>query len=118
MIEALKTSFGIVTRAAKLAEISPESHYLWLKADAEYAQSCIEAVQLAKDHRLDILEQLAMKRSMEGSDSMIQFQLKMLGKERGYIERTETKVTTTHESETDEQLQARLAALREETGGE
>jgi hypothetical protein len=116
MIEALKASFGIVSRAAKKAEITREIHYHWLKHDPDYAERCVFAVYLAKEERLDVLEQLGMKRCIEGSDSMIQFNLRMLGKERGYIDRTETKVTTSYEAMSEVEIEAKLAELRGETG--
>lgn len=49
MIEALIHTKNIVTEAAKMATISPRTHYLWMKTDPVYS----EAVQQAEDAAID-----------------------------------------------------------------
>lgn len=107
MLEALSKSLGIVSTAAKKAGINRETHRLWVENDPEYAA----AVADIKEDRKDFLESKLHQRVNEGSDTMIIFALKTIAKDRGYIERSEVKVTNDMEKLTDEELAARLKAL-------
>jgi hypothetical protein len=103
MIQALTTSLGNVTEAAEKIGIRRETHYAWLKDDAEYSA----AVASLKNVALDFAES-QLKKLMEGAErqalthdgeivtikdapntSAIIFYLKTQGKQRGYIERQE-----------------------------
>jgi len=103
MLQALTTSLGNVTEAAAAVGMSRETHYDWLKNDAEYAA----AVASLKNVALDFAES-QLKKLMEGAErqalthdgeivtikdapntSAIIFYLKTQGKQRGYIERQE-----------------------------
>jgi hypothetical protein len=85
MLEALRSSLGIVTTACLSAGISRESHYNWLKDDPEYKRS----VEALDDVVLDFAESQLHKRINEGSDTATIFFLKTKGKKRGYIEKQE-----------------------------
>ena len=52
MLVALENSIGIVTTAAKAANINPKTHYEWLKKDSEYK----EAVEEIENTSLDFAE--------------------------------------------------------------
>ena len=103
MIQALTTSLGNVTEAAEKIGIRRETHYAWLKDDAEYSA----AVASLKNVALDFAES-QLKKLMEGAErqalthdgevvtikdapntSAVIFYLKTQGKQRGYIERQE-----------------------------
>jgi len=103
MIQALTTSLGNVTEAAETVGMSRETHYDWLKNDAEYSA----AVASLKNVALDFAES-QLKKLMEGAErqalthdgeivtikdapntSAVIFYLKTQGKQRGYIERQE-----------------------------
>ena len=103
MIQALTSSLGNVTEAAEKIGIRRETHYAWLKDDAEYSA----AVASLKNVALDFAES-QLKKLMEGAErqaltqngeivtikdapntSAIIFYLKTQGKQRGYIERQE-----------------------------
>ena len=103
MIQALTSSLGNVTEAAEKIGIRRETHYAWLKDDAEYSA----AVASLKNVALDFAES-QLKKLMGGAErqalthdgeivtikdapntSAIIFYLKTQGKGRGYIERSE-----------------------------
>ena len=102
-IQALTVSLGNVTEATAAVGMSRETHYAWLKDDAEYSA----AVASLKNVALDFAES-QLKKLMEGAErqalthdgeivtikdapntSAIIFYLKTQGKNRGYIERQE-----------------------------
>ena len=85
MIEALEKTLGIVTNACKMAGISRETHYRWLKEDDKYK----EAVDGISDIALDFAESQLHLQIMNGEVSSTIFYLKTKGKRRGYIERQE-----------------------------
>jgi hypothetical protein len=103
MLQALTISLGNVTEAAAAVGMCRETHYAWLKDDAEYSA----AVASLKNVALDFAES-QLKKLMEGAErqalthdgeivtikdapntSAIIFYLKTQGKQRGYIERQE-----------------------------
>jgi hypothetical protein len=65
---------GTVNAAAKLADVSPGSHYAWLGQDPEYR----EAFEFAQVLACDSLETEAVRRAMIGSDTLMIFLLKAL----------------------------------------
>lgn len=71
---------GIVTRAARAARIDRCSHFLWKKADSEYAA----AFALAQQISWDSLEDAAIERAKYGIDRPIFHQGKICGKVREY----------------------------------
>lgn len=107
MVEALAKSLGIVSVAAKKVGINRETHRLWVKNDPEYAAAVAD---IAED-RKDFLESKMHQRINEGSDTMIIFALKTIAKDRGYIEKSELKITNDLEKLTDDELAAKLAQL-------
>ena len=88
MIEALVKSLGVVTTAAKIANIDRGSHYNWLKEDPEYKA----AVDSIEDIAIDFAESKLHKRIEDGDTTATIFYLKTKGKKRGYIERTEHSI--------------------------
>jgi len=82
MLDALKKSAGIVTRAAQAIELDPCTHYRWLKDDTDYYAQVMEIENLV----LDIAENALLNRIKEGDTTAIIFMLKTKGRKRGYIE--------------------------------
>ena len=90
MLEALEKSLGIVTSACKSVDISRETHYRWLREDAEYKA----AVEALSDVALDFAESQLHKQIKDGNSTATIFFLKTKGKKRGYVERQELDVST------------------------
>ena len=82
MLDALKKSAGIVTRAAQAVELDPATHYRWLKEDEVYSQQVAELDNLV----LDLAETALLNKIKEGDTTAIIFMLKTKGRKRGYIE--------------------------------
>jgi hypothetical protein len=85
MIEALEKSLGIVTSACKSVDISRETHYRWLREDADYKA----AVDSIGELTIDFVESQLHKQIKEGNSTATIFFLKTKGKKRGYVERQE-----------------------------
>ena len=66
------------------------THYRWLESDPEYAA----AVDAIKESLIDRAEGVLHSLIGEGNVPAVLFFLKTQGKRRGYIERTETDVTS------------------------
>jgi len=89
MLEALEKSLGIVSTAAKAANVDRQSHYNWMKDDPAY-KSAVESIQ---ESVIDFAESHLYKLVKEGNPAATIFYLKTKGKKRGYIERQEIEVT-------------------------
>lgn len=85
MLEALEKSLGIVTTACRAVNIVRDTHYRWLKEDAEYKA----AVELISDSVLDFAESKLHNLIEKGDTAATIFYMKTKGKKRGYIERQE-----------------------------
>lgn len=94
MLEALEKSLGIVTSAAKIANINRSMHYDWMRDDPEYKK----AVDELSDMTLDFAESQLHKQIKDGNTTATIFYLKTKGKQRGYVERTEVVHETGIES--------------------
>lgn len=94
MLEALEKSLGIVTSAAKIANINRSMHYDWMRDDTEYRI----AVEELADMTLDFAESQLHKQIKDGNTTATIFYLKTKGKKRGYVERTEVVHETGIES--------------------
>lgn len=90
MLEALEKSLGVVTSACKTVDISRETHYRWLREDADYKA----AVEALSDVALDFAESQLHKQIKDGNSTATIFYLKTKGKKRGYIERQEVEVAS------------------------
>ena len=89
MIEAMEKSLGVVTTACKIAGISRDTHYRWLKDDEAYRDRINEIENIA----LDFAESKLHEQINAGSVPSIIFYLKTKGKKRGYVERQEIDTT-------------------------
>jgi len=90
IIEALEQSLGVVTTACKKVGVGRTTFYQWVKDDLVFAND----VRDISDIALDFAESQLHKQIKDGSTAATIFYLKTKGKKRGYIERTETDITT------------------------
>jgi hypothetical protein len=90
MLDALEKSLGVVTSACKSVDIARETHYRWLREDADYKA----AVDELSDVALDFAESQLHKQIKDGNSTATIFFLKTKGKKRGYVERQELDVST------------------------
>jgi len=88
MLAALEKSLGIVTTAARAADVSRETHYRWKEEDAEYK----EAVRLIGEQAIDFAESHLHALIKDKNPAAVIFFLKTKGKARGYVERQEIQV--------------------------
>ena len=85
MIDALETNLGIVHPSCKQVGIARQTHYRWMKEDAEYKQACLEADEVA----LDFVESKLLSQIKKDVPSSTIFYMKTKGKKRGYVESIE-----------------------------
>jgi hypothetical protein len=109
MIEALKSSLGIVSTACNTVDISRQTHYRWLSEDTGYKEQVEDISEMAIDFVESKLHEkikgVEMGKVVDGavvtyelapSDTAIIFFLKTKAKKRGYIEKTEIDQKTEH----------------------
>jgi len=89
LIEALHEYYGIITPACKAAHVSRKTYYNWCKADPEFKIAADEALDIA----LDFVESRLFDNIKSGNVLSQMFYLKCRGKERGYIEKTESDIS-------------------------
>lgn len=85
MLEALEKSLGVVTSACRAVDISRETHYRWMRQDADYKQAVDDLSNVA----LDFAESQLHQQIKKGIPTSTIFYLKTKGKRRGYVERQE-----------------------------
>lgn len=83
---------GLVSYAYKAAGVTTDVYYEWIHADNVFKEAVYATANKAKEARLDVTESMLRKNIREGKEASIFFELKCLGKNRGYIERTEMLV--------------------------
>ena len=85
LIEALRSSLGIVSQACNQVGVSRQTFYEWKRTDPEFAEEVEEVYETA----IDFTESKMFKQIENGNPTMIIFFLKTRGKKRGYVETTE-----------------------------
>lgn len=88
VIQAMEKSMGIVTHACKMAEISRETFYKWMREDDQFQELVNQATEQAKD----FVESKLYEQISQGNVPSIIFYMKTKCKDRGYIERTEHQI--------------------------
>jgi len=84
-IKAYTKSYGNVAKSCKAVDISRGTYYNWLKNDSKFKELVDNCSP--EDDFLDFLEDKAVQRINEGSDSVLIFALKSKGKKRGWVEK-------------------------------
>lgn len=98
MLQALKSTLGIVSPALDKAGVGRATFYGWLDTDPVFKYACEEVNELS----LDFTESKLMQSIQNGSDTAIMFHLKTKGKKRGYVERSEFVVSKLGKDLTEE----------------
>ena len=75
-------SCGTISKAAKKAKISRQTHYDWLKNDKKGAYR--RAFELADKMAADLLEEEAFRRAVEGDTQVIYYKGEEIGRKRVY----------------------------------
>lgn len=78
---------GNATEASKAVGIHRTTYRRWYNADPDFAA----LVDEVKEEQIDLAESELRKLVKSGNITAVIFTLKTIGKERGYIERTETE---------------------------
>lgn len=86
-LESYETAYGNVTLSCKLADISRETYYRWTRTDPEFLDK-LSAIR-PKEKLCDLAENGLVTKLVDKDITAIIFTLKTLGKDRGYVERTE-----------------------------
>lgn len=86
-IAAYRANMGNATEASKAVGIHRTTYRRWYNADPEFAA----LVDEVKEEQIDLAESELRKLVKSGNITAVIFTLKTIGKERGYIERTETE---------------------------
>lgn len=89
LLKCLVEYHGIVSPACESAHISRKTHYQWCLSSPEYKQ----AVADIREQAIDWVESKLHKNIENGNVLSQIFFLKCLGKERGYVEKTETDIS-------------------------
>ncbi|MBQ3948942.1 MAG: hypothetical protein II661_00565 [Bacteroidales bacterium] len=86
-VEAYRMNMGNATKASEAIGINRRTFSRWYKADSDFAA----LVDEIKEEQIDLAESELRKLVKSGNITAVIFTLKTIGKERGYIERTETE---------------------------
>ena len=96
MLDALKSTIGVVTPALDIAGVSRNTFYSWKRNDPAFAKAVADLADVA----LDFAEHALHKQIQAGNATSTIFYLKTKGRHRGYVER----VNLVDESKFDEQM--------------
>lgn len=86
-IDAYRANMGNATAASSAVGINRITYWRWYNSDPEFAA----LVDEVKEEQIDLAESELRKLVKSGNITAVIFTLKTIGKERGYIERTETE---------------------------
>jgi DNA-binding protein Fis len=76
MLTAIEANYGNITRAAAMAKITPNTHYVWLKEDRGYADQAENMKDLGFRKIKDNLLDMSMKMAEKGNVTVLN---KLLG---------------------------------------
>ena len=85
IIAALQATAGMVTYAAKKLDCDYSTLYGWLR-NSEVLRDALTAV---KESHIDLAETILLSNVKEGKEASVFFLLKCLGKNRGFIEKSQ-----------------------------
>ena len=71
MLHAIEACFGNITKAAKIAKITPRTHYRWLKEDPAYANESENLRDLGFRARKDQIIEIAFELAQKGNISVV-----------------------------------------------
>ena len=91
MILALTKALGVVSTACLKAGICRKSHYDWMIADPVYNAQVMDIKNIA----IDFVESKMFGQINNGDAGLIKYYLGTQGRNRGYVEKTETDIRIT-----------------------
>ncbi len=106
IIQAVQAAHGILSVAAELLHCSRTTMHKYVNRFPTVREAYLEANEI----HLDLAEQKLHEKITEGNLAAVFFLLKTRGKDRGYIERTEMKISSGDIDTAIEQELARLAS--------
>ena len=71
MMSALQANYGNVRKAAKIARISPQTHYRWLQEDRPYAEETQSIKDIGYKNVKDNLLEMALARAEKGDNAVL-----------------------------------------------
>lgn len=109
LLKTLEKSYGNVSDACKMANISRNQFYKYVRTDEDFK----EKVDELQESLIDIAETALYKQIEAKNITAIIFFLKTKGKQRGYIERVEhvNKEVQEFENKTEEQILKEIELL-------
>ena len=81
MLKALSAHYGIVTRAAKAAGITPQTHYNWYRGDEQYAEQVNLIKYECHENFKNLVMDAVIKKVNEGNTTIIAMCYKSLFKD-------------------------------------
>lgn len=103
MLIALKKNLGVVSSAARAANINRDTHYNWMKSDEAYARAVVDlqeaALDFAESKLFELMNGVTVQQpprpgqaqpivyTIPPNVAACIFYLKTKGKKRGYVER-------------------------------
>ena len=90
LLKALEKSMGIVANACKIVNLDRTTFYRYYNEDQQFSDD----VDKIQDYVLDFAESKLLENIKDKKETSIIFYLKTKGRKRGYIEKTETDITT------------------------
>ena len=89
VITLLFENYGHITDACKSANVARRTYYNWIKDDSNFAA----AVQVVEESLIDYAKSKLMENITKNDTTSIIFFLKTKGKDQGFSERQEIKLT-------------------------
>jgi hypothetical protein len=71
MLKALQTTYGAVTRAATIVQITPQTHYNWYKYDEDYRDKVDTLKYQSYEEFKDLVLEAVLTKVKEGNSSII-----------------------------------------------
>lgn len=91
IIEALEKKAGLIKPTAIALKVTRKTMYDWINADDELK----EAIRQCRESVVDMVEGTLFNAVQDGDIGAAIFMAKTLGKNRGYVEKTEVDYTKT-----------------------
>lgn len=91
-IDAMKKTFGNISASARAVGVDRTTPYFWAETDPEFKEQFNSNIY--EESYLDAIEGKLAKLAMDENPTVLIFLAKTKGKKRGYVEKTETDITS------------------------
>lgn len=105
-VNAYTANLFNVSEACRLTGIGRTTFYRWIKDDEHFR----EKLKVARDEKIDFIENALMTKIAKGDTIAIIFALKCLAKSRGYVETQQHRISVDEPQLTNEQKDAAVNA--------